>query len=446
MTKAVIAGGGLAGLACAKRLLDAGFEVVLVEAAPWFGGRATSWIDPVDGQEIESGIHSLFGIYSHLCALLREVGVTPDWILKWEDAVAFLHPGPRYHVFGINPVLALPQVVGGLLGNNRYVGPWDKLGVGRAVARGLRRRRAYAYETVQGLAYESGVTRVGYELVMRPLMRSLFFLDPEDLAAYAPLTLARHVLVNPASIRAGTFKGGMGELMITPLVRWLERHGAVLRTDAPVRAFHHAEGELDLVRGFELEGGEVVRGDVVVSALPLEVLQGILPPSWAAIDDFAKLQQIETVPAISVQLWFDIPLINKGMFLFVPDSPIAILQDQSFTTFPREGSRISCQVVDRATDGYTDQQLIDLVREQLVRFLPLKAGAHVEKAAVVRHRAFAMRPGIQSRRPTQASPVPGFYLAGDYTRQDWFITMEGAVRSGEMAAACIVTASGRPRP
>jgi 15-cis-phytoene desaturase len=445
MSKAVIAGGGLAGLACAKRLVDAGFEVELIEAAPRFGGRATSWVDPNREREIESGIHSYFGIYRRLSALLREVGVTPDRMLKWEDTVAFLRPGPRYHLFGINPVRALPQVVGGLLGNNAYLSPWDKLGVGRAVTRGLRRRASYAYETVQGLAYESDVSHAAYERVLRPLMRSLFFMDPEDLAAYAPLTLALHILSSPASIRAGTFRGGMGKLMIAPLVHWLENHGATLRASAPLRALRHTEGTPNRLTGFELAGGEVVSGDVYVSALPVEAFQALVPPSWTGMDYFAKLQQIETVPAVSVQLWFDTGLLDRDLYLFVPDSPIAILQDQSFETFPREGSRISCQVVDRATDDYSDPQMIDLVHEQLRRFFPLKTAARLEEAVVVRHRAFAMRPGIRSRRPEQASPIPGFYLAGDYTRQDWFTTMEGAVRSGERAAACIITASGTPQ-
>ncbi len=444
MSKVVIAGGGLAGLACAKRLLDAGFEVELVEATARFGGRATSWIDPADGFEVESGIHSFFGIYSRLSALLREVGVSRDRMLQWQDEVAYLQPGPRYHVFGINAVRAPHRVLAGVLGNNTYVGPRDKLGVGRAIAHGLRRRRAYVYETVRGLAHETGVSRIAYELVLRPLARSLFFLEPEELVAYAPLTLARHILASPASIRAGTFKGGMGEVMIAPLVRWLEDHGATLRTGAAVRVLRYVEGNPGRVIGFEVKGGEVVRGDAYVSALPVEVVQTLLPPSWGELDYFANLQQIETVPAISVQLWFDTCLVDRETFIFPAGSPMAVLQDQSFEAFTTRGSRISCQVVDRATDGYTDEQYIALVRRELQRYFPLSALAVLRKAVVVRHRAFAMRIGAEMRRPPPASPIPGFFLAGDYTRQDWFTTMEGAVRSGEMAAAGVLTALGPP--
>jgi uncharacterized protein with NAD-binding domain and iron-sulfur cluster len=117
---------------------------------------------------------------------------------------------------------------------------------------------------------------------------------------------------------------------------------------------------------------------------------------------------------------------------------VVVLQDESRLTFPYVGSRISCQITDRQKDNYSDQQLIDLALEEIQRYIPASRMAELQKAVVVRHKAIAMKPGVHSLRPNQVSPVPNFFLAGDYTRQNWFTTMEGATVSGEKAAAGVI--------
>src|SRR4051794_41496939 len=83
MTKRiVIAGGGLAGLSCAKSLVDAGFEVSLFEGLPYLGGRASTYRDS-DGDWIEQGLHIFLGTYSAFKALLDEIGCPPDEVLFW---------------------------------------------------------------------------------------------------------------------------------------------------------------------------------------------------------------------------------------------------------------------------------------------------------------------------------------------------------------------------
>ena len=437
--KALIAGSGLAGLACAKRLVDAGYQVELVEAEAQFGGRTASWTDPVDGEQIESGVHTFFGVYSHLIRLLNEVGVNDDRMLSWSDKVGFLQPNNQLNIFAIDPLRDLPGVIAGVAGNNKLLGPLDKLTVGATFVNGLLRRERYEGHTVAELAQDGGVDRQTFERVLRPLTRGLAFCEPEELSAYVLLTLLLHGITNPFSLRAGTFQGGMTEVMINPIVRWLRNRGAVLRTNSPVRVIHsqvNSQG-LPKITGFELESGEVLPGDIFVSAMPLEVLKPMIPPSLLQLSYFQKIERIETVPAIAVQLWFDRTFVHRDEFIYLAGSPFIVFQDESRETFPYPGSRISGQITARYTDGYTDQQYIDLALRELHRFIPASAQAQLNKAVVVRHQAIAIKPGVQALRPNQASPVANFFLAGDYTRQDWFTTMEGATRSGEMAAAAI---------
>jgi zeta-carotene desaturase len=79
-------------------------------------------------------------------------------------------------------------------------------------------------------------------------------------------------------------------------------------------------------------------------------------------------------------------------------------------------------------------------------FFPEAATATLLKAAVVKEvrATYSVRPGLDPFRPTPASPWPGIYLAGDWTATGWPATMEGAVRSGYLAAGLFTRSTGLP--
>src|SRR3954452_11855360 len=102
--RVVIAGGGLAGLACAKSLVDAGHDVALVEGLPYLGGRASTYRD-ADGDWVEQGLHLFLGAYSEFKALLASIGEPHDLVLFWMDQLQLQDTeGPAEAVFNINPV------------------------------------------------------------------------------------------------------------------------------------------------------------------------------------------------------------------------------------------------------------------------------------------------------------------------------------------------------
>ena len=443
--KAVIAGGGLAGLACAKRLIDAGLQVELVEAEAQLGGRCANWLDPKVSEDIESGVHTFFGVYSRLIALLNEVGVDDNKMVWWDDKVGFLQPGARLSIFALDLIRDLPNVIGGLLGNNRLLSPLDKLSVGLTMLNGLLRRDQYESRTVSELARDGRVSRDTYEQLLRPLCRGLAFAEPEELSAYVLLTLLNHGVLNPWNLRTGTFRGGMTDVMTGPIGDWLIENGATIHLNAPLQTIHYSgttDGEPGQISGFELADGRRLTGDIYVSALPLEVFKTKIPSGLTELPYFQNIQEIETVPATSVQLWFDQRFVSRKEFIFLTDSPLVVFQDESRLNFPHEGSRISGQITDRKTDSYTDEQYIALALREIHHYIPASTRATLQKSIVVRHQAILIKPGTQALRPVQTSPVANFFLAGDYTRQDWFTTMEGATRSGEKAATGVLRRLG----
>jgi zeta-carotene desaturase len=93
------------------------------------------------------------------------------------------------------------------------------------------------------------------------------------------------------------------------------------------------------------------------------------------------------------------------------------------------------------------QEIIDLCLRELADILPGTRDAHLEKATVIKeiNATFSPEPGIDRWRPGQDFGVKNLFLAGDWTRTGWPATMEGAVRSGYLAAEAAMAGFGRPR-
>jgi zeta-carotene desaturase len=93
------------------------------------------------------------------------------------------------------------------------------------------------------------------------------------------------------------------------------------------------------------------------------------------------------------------------------------------------------------------QEIIDLCRRELATVLPATRDAKLLKATVIKevHATFSPEPGVDRWRPSQDAGLQNLFLAGDWTRTGWPATMEGAVRSGYLAAEAVAASLGEPR-
>lgn len=444
-----IAGGGLAGLACAKVLADAGLAVTVIEGLPYLGGRASTYLD-ADGEWVEQGLHLFHGAYSEFRALLRDIGRPPRDVLFWTDDLRFEASNGPSATFGINPLYAPLRTLRGLLGNNRYLGPLAKLSLvplmAPAILPDALLRRRFDDRTVTDWWRQTSRSRQVLERLLRPFCRAIQFTDVDQFSAYNFLGWAHQTLIRPLRARLGGYRGARDQLIFRPFADYLKARGVEIRTGVEITDILYNHQDRRITR-FVLKGGEHVEADLYVVALPSWIFADKMPAALKADPFFAAIADLPLAPAISVQLWFDREVTERDGYTLVPHSHAPVYQDQARMTYHyNQGSRISV-IVSPADDllAWDDDAIAKHILSTLGRANPAIAAARVVKQVVLKHPRHLIRPlpGAMSQRPIQATPVDNLFLAGDWTQQEFFGSQEGAVRGGNACGREILRATGR---
>src|SRR5918993_3844965 len=78
-------GGGCAGFSAATALAERGARVLVLEARPGLGGRATAFTDPETGERVDNGQHILMGCYTETLAFLDRIGAADR--VRWQTGL-----------------------------------------------------------------------------------------------------------------------------------------------------------------------------------------------------------------------------------------------------------------------------------------------------------------------------------------------------------------------
>jgi uncharacterized protein with NAD-binding domain and iron-sulfur cluster len=173
------------------------------------------------------------------------------------------------------------------------------------------------------------------------------------------------------------------------------------------------------------------------------------------------LQDLRTAPITGVHFWFDRQVMTEPFLTLLDHTTQWVFNKTMLYGSESNGSGAASHVVERSRTQYLQlvisasydlvsrsrQEVIDLCRRELQDVLPATRDAKLEKATVIKevHATFSPEPGVDRRRPAQDIGMKNFYVAGDWTRTGWPATMEGAVRSGYLAAEAALANVGRPQ-
>jgi squalene-associated FAD-dependent desaturase len=429
MPRVLIAGGGLAGLAAAAALGGAGFEVEVFEARPFLGGRATSYTLPSEegGEVIDNCQHVLLACFTNLLNLYRRLGVR-DRIHFFRE-FRFVEPGGRVSVLGAGRLPA-PLNLAGSFARLRFLSLKDKLALARglmALARERGRRTDLDRITMLEWLREKRQTPGAIARFWQPVLVSAINEDLDRMAAgHGFQVLWQGFLAHPDAHRMGLSTVPLGELYA---VRDLANASVHLK--APVECFGIEDGRVLAAR----VEGEPVAADYYVSALPFERVGAVAPGLGLDVSAF------EHSPITGIHLWFDRPVMGF---------PHATLLDRTIQWAFDKGEGRTIQLVVSASRNLVEmsrQEVIGLALREFAEFFPAAGQARLLKAHVVKEvrATFSARPGLEALRPAARTGIPNLFLAGDWTRTGWPATMEGAVRSGYLAAEAVAEAAGRPQ-
>ena len=154
---------------------------------------------------------------------------------------------------------------------------------------------------------------------------------------------------------------------------------------------------------------------------------------------------LPTMPAVTLQIELDEPSLPEDHVVFSPKTVLASYSEQSRTTFRDVPGRLSIDMgqpekfINESPETIFAAALADLKR------VGIDIEGKVRRYRVISHPQdfYLLTTGAESLRPPQATPVPGLTLAGDYTKQALFCSMEGAVISGQRAARAVDRALAR---
>nr|AJT59422.1 PDS [Citrus maxima] len=451
--KVVIAGAGLAGLSTAKYLADAGHKPLLLEARDVLGGKIAAWKDG-DGDWYETGLHIFFGAYPNIQNLFGELGINDR--LQWkEHSMIFVMPNKPGEFSRFDFPEVLPAPLNGILAilRNNEMLTWPEkvkfaIGLLPAIIGGQAYVEAQDGLTVQEWMRKQGVPdRVTTEVFIA-MSKALNFINPDELSMQCILIALNRFLQEKHGSKMAFLDGNPPERLCLPIVEHIQSLGGEVRLNSRVQKIELNDD--GTVKNFLLTNGNVIDGDAYVFATPVDILKLQLPENWKEMVYFKRLEKLVGVPVINIHIWFDRKLKNTYDHLLFSRSPLlSVYADMSLTckeyynpnqsmlelVFAPAEEWISC----------SDSEIIDATMKELAKLFPDEISADQSKAKIVKYHVvktprsvYKTIPNCEPCRPLQRSPVEGFYLAGDYTKQKYLASMEGAVLSGKLCAQAIV--------
>jgi len=477
--RVVIVGAGLAGLATAVDLADAGWDVEIFEARPFVGGKVSSWVDG-DGNHIEMGLHVFFGCYYNLFDLMAKVGAGNNLRLK-EHTHVFVNKGGNTGALDFRFITGAPFNGLKAFFTTSQLSLQDKLQNALAlgtspIVRGLidfegamRDIRNLDRISFSEWFYSHGGSKGSIKRMWNPIAYALGFIDCDHISARCMLTIFQFFAAKTEASILRMLEGSPQKYLHQPIVNYLTNRGTKIHTRRQVREIKFTESDSQAeVTGILVAQGEqeeLITADAYVFACDVPGIQRVLPPSWRKWSEFDNIYKLDAVPVATVQLRFDgwvtelqdsekrhqlHQAVGIDNLLYTADADFSCFADLALTSpadYYRPGQGSLMQLVLTPGDPFIKQSneaIAHHVLKQVHELFPSSRELNMTWYSVVKlaQSLYREAPGMDPYRPDQKTPVGNFFLAGSYTQQDYIDSMEGATISGKRAAKAILATGG----
>jgi zeta-carotene desaturase len=458
----IVIGGGLAGLAASVALAEAGWQVRLFEQRPYLGGRATSYVLPA-GEHVDNCQHVTLGCCTNLEDFYRRVGSSSK--IRYFDRLVFVDPQGRRGEMHAG-MLPAPFHMTGSFVTFAPLTIADKFSIARAMLaivsakghpRDLDERPAISMRTWLARRKQSkGAMERFWRVVLVSALDEE--LDRTD-ARFGVDVFWKAFLSNRTGYRMGVPTVPLADLY-DGCKTAMEKKGGEVSLRAPVRSVAIENGAL---AGVRFDEGRTETADAYVFALSHRTLSALLPETLRESEPaFRNLAKIRDAPITGVHFWFDREVMEEPFITLLDThtqwifNKTMLYGDTSAATHvsgPDAGTKAATQYLQIVISASYDlisksrEEIIDLVLQEVRQALPKSREAQLLKATVIKETAatFSPEPGVDEWRPSQKTSIGKMFLAGDWTATGWPATMEGAVRSGYLAAEAVLRDAGMPQ-
>lgn len=444
----IVIGGGLAGLSAGVALADARCRVRLFEQRPFLGGRATSYVLP-NGEHVDNCQHVTLGCCTNLDDFYRRVGSGNK--IRFFDRLLFQDPQGRIGEMQAG-ILPAPFHMTGSFLNFAPLSFADKRSIAVAMLDILKGKGHTAdLDEPGGISMlewlkRRNQTAAAIERFWRVVLVSALDEELEKTdARFGVDVFWKAFLSNKTGYRMGVPTVPLAELY-DGCKKEIERRGGEVNLRTPLRRIHFANGAVDRV---EFDAGRLESADAYVFAVPHEALAELLPPEAAKLEPMLEnLKKIEVSPITGVHFWFDREVMQEPFVTLLETRTQWIFNKTAlYGTQNGAGNGQYLQLVISASYDLLQmprQEIIDMCLKEVRQALPAAREAVLVKATVIKESAatFSPQPGVDRWRPKQQTSIGKMFLAGDWTATGWPATMEGAVRSGYLAAEAVLRCAG----
>ena len=444
----------MAGLAAGCALAEAGFRVSLFERRPYLGGRASSYQHPGTGEIVDNCQHVLLGCCTNLLDFYRRAGVQDK--IRWYEKLTFLEPGGRASVIAPSALPAPLHTAPAFLRAKCLIFR-DKMAIGRAMVALAPSIPPDRGEWFLDWLKRHGQTEQAIERFWKTILVSALNEDLDQVSVpYAAQVVRESFLKSAAAGRMGIPNVPLTDLYGTT-GDYIRARGGEIQFRAGVESFRTEAFGVSVTTN-----GQEQKFDYLVLAVPFDVLGRILPDSASAAPLAAALAQFSTSPITGIHLWFDrqisdldhaVLLDRTIQWMFHKSRIIESRVNEARSNEARDNGNGSGSYVElvvscsRSLVEKSKPEIVDMAVKEAQEFFPAAREAKLLKSTVIKevNATYSPRPGIDQHRPKPETAWPRVFLAGDWTATGWPATMEGAVRSGYLAAEALARFAGGKR-
>jgi len=403
-----VVGAGLAGLSAAVALAGQGVRVVLSEAARQAGGRCRSYYDGQLEMTIDNGNHLVLTGNSAVSRFLGTIGAQDRLVGPSTAAFPYfdVSTGRRWTLRPNDGV-----VPWWILDPNRRV-PGTGLGDYLAIASLMRRRPGRRIDEV--LRCKGPM----WEKFLRPLLVSVLNTPPEEGSADLAGAVMRETFAKGGrSIHPRVAAPSLAAAFIDPALERLRQSGVDIRLGRRLAALKLQDGKVVRLT-FTDDEQELGPLDSVILAVPPWTAQELLP-ELVTPDAFCAIVNAHFKLAPPAELPLLVGLVGgtaEWVFAF------------------HDRLSVTISAADRLLD-VDSETLADLIWRDVAAVHHLPDAMPPCRIVKEKRATFAATPAQNARRPSSSTQWSNLFLAGDWTDTGLPATIEGALRSGERAAA-----------